>query len=302
VNDKRILVFGATGELGGAVARQLLATGARVRAFGRNRAKLNALAALGAEVVAGDLLDQRAVSAACEGVAQVFTSANNVMGSGASSPIRVDVAAHVNICRAARESKVERIVNVSAAGSGGAASPVDFFRVKHQVDTVVRESGIPFVLLAPTVFMETWAGLLIGDPIRAGKPAVLFGAGNRQSNFIAVSDVAEFAVKILQRDEVQNETVEVGGPTTCSFADVVTLVERTLGVKAKRVHVPVAVLRVGKTVLRPFNEAASRKMGLGHFVATHDTVLDSWPVAAKRFGAAPMTLETFIERRFGGTP
>ncbi|MEP6762780.1 MAG: NmrA family NAD(P)-binding protein [Gemmatimonadaceae bacterium] len=303
-NNALILVTGATGELGGATARKLLAKGVRIRAMGRNRAKLDALAALGAETIQGDLLDLSAATRACEGATQIFNTANNVMGSGESSPHRVDVPAHRNLCAAARTNSVSRIVNVTLQNSGITRSPVDYFRIKLQVDAVIRESGVPFVLLAPTVFMETWAGLLIGDAIKDGKPAILFGDGTRRSNFIAVNDVAEYGVQILNRSDVQNETVNVGGPSTCSFSEIVTMVERALGVTANRKHIPIPALWVGKTLLRPFNEVASRKMSMGYMVATTDTLFDAWPESAKRFGVDAITMETFIERRFGkrGTP
>ena len=53
-----ILVAGATGRLGGVIVRRLLGAGVPVRALGRNRDKLESLAALGADTVACDMLDR----------------------------------------------------------------------------------------------------------------------------------------------------------------------------------------------------------------------------------------------------
>ncbi len=299
--DSRVLVVGATGQLGGAVARKLLAAGFTVRAFGRNRVRLDVLSSLGAEVVAGDLLDEDAVTRACAGVGQIVTSANNVMGHGNTSPNRVDLPAHLNLCEAAKQHGVTRLVYVSGRGMGGPDSPVDFFRVKHHIEELVRSSGVPYVLLRPTVFMETWAGTLLGDPIRSKGVAVLFGDGQRISNFIAIDDVAEFVLQILHRQDIRNEAVEVGGPSNRSFADVVTLVERELGITARRRRIPVSALRLGATVLRPFHEVASRMMSMGYFTATRDAPFDEWRVSAERFGVTPMTLESFVANRFGKT-
>ncbi len=300
-DDARVLVVGATGELGGAVARRLLAAGVPGRAFGRNRAKLDALVALGAESVAGDLRDREAVEAACDGVGQLFTSANNVMGSGDASPNRVDLPAYRTVCEAATRRGVRRLVHVSGRGMGGATSPVDFFRVKHQVDEVVQRCGVPHVILRPTAFLETWAALLLGAGIRDKGVAVLFGDGQRVSNFIAIDDVADFALSILQREEVRDEIIDVGGPSNVSFLEVVSLVERELGVTAKRRHIPVAVLRLGAVLLRPINEVAARKMALGYFSATCDGAFADWRKPAERFGVSPMTAERFIAR-WNGRP
>lgn len=293
----RILVLGATGQLGGEVARQLLSAGVPVRAFGRNAARLEALASLGAETVRGDWLDEAAVDRASTGVGQVFTSANSLTGRGASSPTRVDVRAHRQLCDIARRRGVRRLLYVSARGLS-ADSPVDYFRVKHAVEGVVRDGGVPYVVLRPSAFMEIWASQLIGDGIRDKGVATLFGDGRRVTNFIAVADVARFAVRILQREEVRNEVIDVGGPSNASYETVAGLVERQLGVTAKRRHVPVPLMRIGKTLVRPFNEVAARMMALGYFAATVEAPFDGWRVAAERFGVAPVTLEQYIAERF----
>jgi uncharacterized protein YbjT (DUF2867 family) len=297
--DSRILVVGATGELGGAVARGLIATGIPVRAFGRNRAKLDDLRSLGAEVVTGDLMDREAVSRACAGVGQIFTSANNVFGHGATSPNRVDLCAHRILCDAAREHGVSRLVYVSGRGMIGPECPVDFFRLKLRIEDLVRQSAVPYVLLRPTVFMETWVGRLLGEGIRDRGVAVLFGDGRQVTNLIAVADVAAFAVEILQREGIRNETIEVGGPSNISFADITSVIERELGVTATRRRIPLAVLRAGATLLRPFNEVAARKMSMGYFAATHDGSFERWRDSADRFGVVPITVEAFVARWFG---
>lgn len=294
LDGSRVLVVGATGALGGAVARKLLAAGIPVRAFGRNRDRLAPLESLGAEVATGDLLDPDSVSRACAGVGQLFTSANNLMGSGANSPTRADVPAHRHLCDAAARHGVGRLVYVSARGLGGSASPVDYFRVKHQIEEMVQRSGVPYVILRPSAFLETWAAMLIGNGIRDNGMAVLFGDGRQRSNFIAIDDVAEFARRILQDENVRNEIVEVGGPSNLAYADIATLVERQLGVTAKRRHIPVPVLRLGSLLLRPLSEVAARKMAFGYFAATRDATFDAWREPAERFGVEPITAERFI--------
>jgi uncharacterized protein YbjT (DUF2867 family) len=289
----RILVAGATGLAGGQVTRRLLAAGVPVRALGRNREKLAALAEAGAEIAAVDLLDLEHVRKACEGVRQVFTTANNVLGRGASSPHRVDLRAHENLCLAAREAGVQRIVYLSFRG-GSATVPVDFFRIKHAIEECVVASGIPYVVIRPGAFMDIWVGMLL-DSMRKNGTAVLFGDGRRPCRFIAVEDVATIAVRILEREDVRNETIDIGGPSCLSFDALVSLLETRFNIRAKRRRIPAPVLFIGGAVLRPFNEVAARMMRMGYFTATSDQQFTGWRVAADRFGVSPMTIETFVE-------
>lgn len=290
--EPRILVAGATGQVGGIIARKLLAAGIPVRALGRNRAKLAALAELGADAVLVDLLDRPSVVRACEEVGQIFSSVNNVMGRGASSPNRVDLLAHDALCDAGRQCGVRRIVYLSGRGMG-TDNPVDFFRVKCSIEERIRQSGLPYVLLQPGAFMETWAGMLVGG-LRKSGTAILFGNGQSIVNFIAVEDVAEFSVRILLNEEVHHEVIELGGPSNISFDRLVTLFEDHLGVRAKRRRIPVSVLWMGGLLLRPFNEVAARLMRMGYFSATSDQRFPNWRLAADRFGVSPQTIETFV--------
>src|SRR5437867_2141205 len=117
VQDQRVLVVGATGQLGGAIARKLLAGGVPVRALARRRDKLEALAATGAEISAVDLLDLAKLTDACRGVAQIIATANNNMGKGATSPMRIDLAGYQNLCAAVRNTGVRRLLYVSFRGA-----------------------------------------------------------------------------------------------------------------------------------------------------------------------------------------
>jgi uncharacterized protein YbjT (DUF2867 family) len=290
--ERRILVAGATGQVGGIVTRKLLASGIPVRALGRNPDKLAALSAAGAETVAVDLRDRGGVARACNGVGQIFTSVNNVMGRGASSPNRVDLLAHDVLCDAAQSAGVRRLVYLSGR-SLDPDNPVDFFRVKHSIEKRIRRSGLTYVLLQPGAFMETWAGML-ADGIRKNGAAVLFGNGRSVTNFIAVEDVAEFSVRILMNEGVRNEAIEFGGPSNISFDDLLTLLEQHMGVRAKRRRIPVPVLWLGGLLLRPFNEVAARLMRMGYFTATSDGRFKDWRIAADRFGIAPQSIETFV--------
>ncbi|HEX9166380.1 MAG TPA: NAD(P)H-binding protein, partial [Gemmatimonadales bacterium] len=277
-----ILVVGATGTLGGNVTRRLLAKGHAVRVMVRNPSRFNLP---GVEVVQGDLRDPASLRAAVQGVSQLLTTANSFMGRGATSPTKVDVPGYRALVAAAREAGVTRIVHVSAYGLS-ADNPVDYFRVKYQVDEVIRAGGVPWVLLKPSAFMDIWVDV-VGGGIAKNGTATVFGDGSKVSNYIAVDDVAEYLVRILERLDVRNEVIDVGGPSTISAVAFAELIGKQLGRPVKIKHVPLAVLKLLPPLIRPFNEVAARLMTMGHWSARLDRPLDHWRVAAERFGVAP---------------
>jgi uncharacterized protein YbjT (DUF2867 family) len=293
MRDNRVLVVGATGQLGGVITRKLLAAAVPVRALARRRDKLEALAASGAEIAAIDLLDLTKLTDACRGISQIIATANNNMGKGATSPMRIDLTGYQNLCAAARNTGVRRLLYVSFRGVSPHL-PVDIFRLNWYIEDAIRRSGVPYVILRPTAFMDVWIDHLIAEGIRKKGVAILFGDGTAVANYIAVEDVAEFAVKILGRDDVMNEVVDFGGPSDISYNDLTTLIERRLQAPGKRRHIPVAAMKFLPPLVRPFNEVAARMMTLGLFAATLSRPFPGWKASADRFGVAPRTVEQYV--------
>ena len=296
MKNSRVLVVGATGQLGRVIARKLVASGTPVRALARD-ARALAAAAPGAETAAVDMRDVPKLTDACRGVDQIVATANNHLGKGTHSPSRIDLAAYQNLCAAARNTGVRRLVYVSLRGVSQDA-PVDIFRIKWYIEDAIRRSGVPHVMLRPTAFMDTWIDGIIAKSIREKGVATIFGDGTRVSNYIAIDDVAEFAMKILARPEVVNEAVDAGGPSNMSQNDIATVVERQLKSSGKRRHIPVAAMRLLPPIVRPFNEVAARLMTLGLYSATCAEPFPAWRTSADRFGIRPRTVEEYV----GSTP
>jgi NADH dehydrogenase len=271
----------------------LIAAGVPIRALARRRDKLADLERAGAEIAAVNLLDGSKLQEACQGVEQIISTANNNMGAGPTSPGRIDLTAHQNLCAAARNARVRRLIYVSFRGLG-ADEAVDIFRFKWYIEDAIRRSGVPYVMLRPTAFMDVWINDVIADRVRKKGGALIFGDGSAVANYIAVDDVATFAVSVLGHSEIVNEVIEVGGPSNVSFNDLATLVERRCGASGRRQHVPVAMLRILPTLIRPFNETAARLMSLGHYAATRSKPFPDWKQTADRFGITPRTIEQYL--------
>lgn len=288
----RVLVVGANGLLGRAIVRKLIASGTPVRALGRNAARLAELEG-DAETAAVDMLDVPRLTEACRGIEQIVATASNNMGRGATSPNRIDLAAYQNLCAASRNTSVQRLIYTSYRGVTQDA-PVDIFRLKWYIEDAIRRSGVPHVMLRPTAFMDIWIDELLVKDMRQKGVVTIFGDGHRLSNYIAVEDVAEFAVKIAARPDVVNEAIDAGGPSNVSQNHLAALVEQRFGIKARRRHMPVPVMRALPPLVRPFNELAARLITLGLYSATCAQPFAGWKISADRFGVQPRTVEEHV--------
>lgn len=290
--ESRVLVAGATGQLGRVVVRKLAAAGVPVRALARNREKLAALAGPNVEIAPVDMNNVPALNDACRGVGQIVATANNNMGSGPTSPTRIDLPAYQNLCAAARNAGVRRLIFVSTRGVDQDA-PVDLFRVKWYIEDAIRRSGVKHVILRCAAFTDIWVDLL-SDSIRKKGVTTIFGDGTGVANYIAIDDVAEFIVRILAREDVVNEAIEIGGPSNLSLNELATLIEKKLGGSGKRRHIPLFAMKYLPALVRPFNEVSARLMTLGYY-ATLRTPFADWQRAADRFAVKPRTVPEHLQ-------
>lgn len=122
LRGQQVLVTGASGFLGGALANRLLAEGVRVRGLVRSEARGTAIAKRGAELCVGDLTDPEALRRAVAGCVVVFHVAA-ATGGPAAEQYRVNVTAVGQLVEAACAAGVRRIVHVSTIAVYGYDRP-----------------------------------------------------------------------------------------------------------------------------------------------------------------------------------
>jgi uncharacterized protein YbjT (DUF2867 family) len=223
-----ILVVGATGNLGGAVTRMLLAQGQPIRILARSQSNYQPLADAGAQVVLGDLKERGSLDAACEGVDTVITTANSAVRGGEDNPQSVDLEGNRNLIDAAKVAGVKQFIFVSVL-TADPNSPVLFIQAKGKTEDALRASGIPYTILAPNGYMEVMVSGVVGMPAMMGQPVTIVGGGRRKHSFISVDDVAAFMLAAIGNPAAINQKLLLGGPQPLSFRDAVAIYERVLG-------------------------------------------------------------------------
>jgi len=290
-----ILIVGATGLLGRATALPLLAQGHAVRALVRDRERAGDLQRAGAEIFIGDLTDARSLELACRGVDRVFACAHSMLGRGRYASAQVDHVGHSALVAAARDAKVEHFVYTSVMGARE-DHPIDFFRTKHEIEAVVKGSGMGFTILRPAAFMEHHVHKFNGQMLLERGFTVIIGPGTKPRNFVAVRDVAPFAVQALAEDGLNGRTLEIGGPDNLGNNDVAAMyVVRAR--KGRVYHMPVGAAKLLASLIRPLHEGVARVIDLST-VPDHQ-MRETWQpkTLLAEFPRTLTSIDTFVDER-----
>ena len=200
-----VLVAGATGQQGGAVARLLLDKGHRVRALTRRPGSEPAadLRTAGAEIQEGDFDDAASVQRAAEGADAFF-----LMATPYEQGVEAEVRQAQRAAAAAKSAGVKQFVYSSVAGADRNTG-IPHFDSKREVEQYVQGLGVPYTIVAPTFFMENLLGPMFLHGLRAGALSMPLPA-DRPLQMVALADLAAFVRIVLERPgEHQGKRIEV---------------------------------------------------------------------------------------------
>lgn len=219
---KNILVIGASGPQGRPVAEQLTAAGFKVRAMVRDPAKIEDLAAKGVEVVKGDLGDPASVSAAMRGQDGVFMLISFFAGKSEQANAVVAAAA---------ANGVQKIV----WNATGPILPFDTgnpsIDMRRGILSSLETSGIAFVALQPTVYMENFLIPAIAQEV-TGKSVLAYPMPEAvECQWISHQDAAAYVVASFRSMSRDNLLIEISGPEKLNGPQIAERFGKALGRK-----------------------------------------------------------------------
>ena len=261
-----VLVAGATGFLGSEICRQLLANNKTVKGLVRTTSDANKVAQLkasGVEIVEGDLKDRNSLKNALHGVSAIISTVSSTLSRQEGDSIQtVDDEGQTNLIDAAVGTGVSQFVYVSFC-----PMPVEFplQTAKRNVEKHLAASGLNYTILQPTYFMEVWLSPILGFDYPNAK-ATIYGEGKKKTSWIAIKDVAAFAVASLDNPLAKNSMIELGGPDALSPLEVVKIFEETNGKKFELQFVPEEAIKAQREGAKdPLSESfAALTLGLAN--------------------------------------
>lgn len=304
-NIRRVLVAGASGYIGRAVAAELSGRGHEVLALLRPQS--GAATALGdaVEVRRARATDPASLAAAIAGerIDTVVSCLASRTGVG-SDAWQVDHDANANLLRAAGDAGASQFVLLSAICVQN--PQLEFQRAKLAFEAKLAGSGIDYAIVRPTAFFKSLAGQI--PRLQAGRPFVLFGEGPGPAcKPISERDLAAFVADCVARPAEHAGVLPIGGP-----GPAVTPVERgemlfeLLGQPARFRRLPLAMFDVmagafaGLSRFVPPLQAKAELARIGRFYATEPMLVWNARSASYDAGATPAygsdTLEGFYRR------
>jgi NADH dehydrogenase len=240
-----ILVVGATGLVGGEICRRLAAREVPARALVRatsDPARVERLRSLGLEIVEGDLHDPASLAAACRDVAAVISTVSSMpfaYQAGVNDIATTDMDGSMRLVDAARTAGVDHFVYTSFSGNIDLDFPLR--NAKRTVEAYLKLSGLSYTILRPSYFMEAWLSPMVGFDAANAK-VTIYGPGTNPISWIALGDVAEFAVQSLDSLAARRATLELGGPAALTPEQVVGIFEHVHGRRFEVARVPADAL------------------------------------------------------------
>ena len=206
-----IAVTGATGGVGGRVARRLAAAGVAQRLLVRDPARVPDLP--GAEVTLASYHEPETVRAALPGVRTLF------LVSASEDPDRVGL--HTAAVDAALTAGVTRIVYLSFL-EAGPESTFTFARDHWHTEQHIRSTGVAFTFLRDSLYQDVLPYFVADGVIRGP-------AGEGRFAPVARDDIADVAAAVLLGDGHDGQTYDLTGPASMTMADVAAELTRASG-------------------------------------------------------------------------
>ncbi|HKH92871.1 MAG TPA: NmrA/HSCARG family protein [Gemmatimonadaceae bacterium] len=236
-----VLVSGATGQQGGAIARELLAAEWPVRAMTRKPESdaARALAALGAEIVKADLDDEPSLRRALDG-AWGGVGVQNTWEAG----VEREEEQGKRFARMVKDAGVQHFLYQSVA-SAHRDTGIPHFENKWRVEGTLRELGIPsWTILRPVFFMENLLGPWFKPYVDQGTLAIGMKPETKLQ-MIAVRDIGKYGRAVFERHaELNGRDIDIAGDELTGL-EMAAILSEVTGRPINFHQVPIDQVRAG---------------------------------------------------------
>jgi uncharacterized protein YbjT (DUF2867 family) len=295
-----IIVAGGSGTLGTRLLALLGDRGLDLRILTRDPDKARSLVRNEVEIEPGDVTDAATLERAVAGARTVVSAITGFGPARDVSARTVDWQGNANLIRAARAAGVEHFILLSVC-QAAPDHPIELFRMKYRAEEELRASGLAWTIIRPTAYMETWVHVL-GDPLLQTGSTRVFGRGENPINFVSADDVAGFVDLAVMDQAMRGATVDAGGPENLTMSQVVETFQAVTGARGKVSHVPLPMLRVMSSLMKPFNPTMAGLARASVVMDTRDMTLDASETRSRYPSVALTYLADVVRNDYADRP
>jgi NADH dehydrogenase len=249
----KVFLTGATGFVGKNLLQKLLAEGHAVRAALRGLPGQKARLVQGFhekrdfQYVPGDVVEGTGLDRGMQGCDAVIHLVGIITEKGKNTFERVHHLGTRNVVEAAKRAGIKRFFHMSALGVR-ADGPAEYQRSKWRGEEEVRQSGIPYCILRPSLIFGPGDGF-VTQMIETMRSAPLLrpvpGDGTPKYRPIFIHDVTTCFVRALTAEAAMNQMIELGGADELSLNEILAEIARCAGVRKSPVHIPMSLMFAG---------------------------------------------------------
>jgi uncharacterized protein YbjT (DUF2867 family) len=236
-----VLVSGATGQQGGAIARELIQAGWPVRAMTRkpDSDAARALAALGAEIVTADLYEEDSLRRAMDG-AWGAVGVQNTWEAG----VEQEEEQGKRFARAVKDTGIQHFLYQSV-GSAHRNTGIPHFDNKWRVEQAIQQIGVPsWTVVRPAFFMENLLSSWFKPYIDQGTLAIGMKPETRLQ-MVAVADIGKYGRMVFERHEQLNGKAIDIASDELTGPDAAVVLTEVIGRPIAFYQVPIDQVRAG---------------------------------------------------------
>lgn len=258
--ERRILLTGATGYVGGRLLRSLEGGQHRVRCLARRPDFLRSRVGLGTEVFQGDCLEPETLGPAMAGVDTAYYLVHS-MGSEQGFEDE-DRRAALQFGQAARAARVRRIIYLGGLGEGSLSSHL---RGRQEVGEIFRSCGVEVIEFRASIVIGS--GSLSFEMIRAlveRLPVMICPHWvSMQAQPIGIEDLIDYLSRALDLPAEGSRIIEIGGADRVSYGEIMREYARQRGLRRVMISVPVLTPRLSSLwlgLVTPLYARVGRKL------------------------------------------
>jgi uncharacterized protein YbjT (DUF2867 family) len=284
---KTVILFGATGNLGKEIAKELVKQGYDLTVVVRNEEKAKSLGGITSKYIIADVCNKASLEHIFDNQEIVISAlGKSVSPNDKSKPTfrEVDYNANSNILNQATKAGIKKFIYVSAFHSEKYLH-LEYFKVHHDFSELLKKSVLDYSIIKPPAIFSAFIDMI--DMAKKGQ-LVNIGKGDKKTNPIYEGDLAKIIVEAINK---QNCIIEAGGKTIYTRKQLNEIVQNEIDVKKKLRTVPLGLFKISLPIIKLFSKNTYDKFAFFSEVMQHDTI-------APQVGTK--TFEDYVKHKVNG--